>query len=438
MILLFWACTSPDSDPDSVRGSESPADSAVDSPTDSAPDSPGDSSPACTGLELRVDGAALPSGSLLDFGEAPALADLRVVDRELFTPCGERLRFLGHPDAWFTGASFLLEELPPVYLEPGEQATLRLSFAPGEAGAATGQFSLPYDQPGSPALLDLQAEATAPLRFVLAGDGAHILSSPDYGSTADYDAWETEVAHTAALIRGVCAGPGRFVGVGGNAERAWWSSADGLSWESGTELGSPLADCVWFGGQFVATDGALLWSADGRSWSRGAGALSSHVRAMAAGDSGVVAVGDAGLVAHSTTGQDWAWSGNPTSSALAVVTYGAGLFVAGGAGGTTLASTDGESWVVSSTGGGDVRGIIEVGGVFYVGDGQSLFRSEDGVAWDTVNATGVLPRAGLRGVLLGSSGGTLYASYDEGFSWEEGASAAGGLGFGDGVLEQRP
>jgi hypothetical protein len=438
MILLFWACTPAGSPEDSAGGSDSPADTAPDSSADSPSESQDDSSPACTGLELRVAGAALPSGAMLDFGGSPALADLRSVDLELFNPCAERLRFLGHPDAWITGESFVLEELPPVYLEPGEQATLRLSFAPGSVGVATGSFSLPYDQPGSPAVLELHAEATAPLRYVLAGDGAHILRSPDYGSTADYDAWETEEAHTAALIRGICAGPGRFVGVGGNAERAWWSSADGLSWESGTEAGSPLADCAWFGGQFVATDGALLWSADGRSWSRGSGSLSSHVRALAAGDRGVVAVGDAGLVAYSSTGQDWAWSGNPTTAALAVVTFGAGRFVAGGSGGTTLSSTDGQIWVVSSTGGGDVRGIVEVNGVFYLGDGQSLYRSEDGVAWDTVNATGVLPRAGLRGVLLGSSGGTLYASYDEGFSWEEGVSAAGGLGFGDGVLEQRP
>jgi hypothetical protein len=307
----------------------------------------------------------------LDFGESPSLSSALQRQLRLQNPCADRLRFLGHPDTWLSGGAFSLAELPPVYLEPGEEATITLGYAPGAPGLDSGSFSLPHDQPEAPFVLALQATSGPPLRLVLVGDGGHILSSEDYGLTASHDSYDTVQAHTAALIRGVCASPDAWVAVGGNAERAWWASEDGESWDSGTETGSPLADCAWYNGRFIASDGAPLWSADGRSWSRGSGSLPGHLRAMVAGDQGVVGVGDAGTIALTTDGESWLWSGQPQSGSLSRVVYGNGLYVAAGENGLTLASADGQSWVVSSTGGSGVQGLIAVGEAYFLGDGPS-------------------------------------------------------------------
>jgi hypothetical protein len=64
-----------------------------------------------------------------------------------------------------------------------------------------------------------------------------------------------------------------------------------------------------------------------------------------------------------------------------------------------------------------------------------MYRSEDGISWEGVNASVVVPRAAVAGVVVGVSGNTLYRSFDLGFSWEEGVSSSGGLGFLDGAVE---
>lgn len=435
---MIWllACTGA---PDSATPTSPPEDSSL--PLDSADsgtkttDSTEGTTTACSGLEVQVDGQPLPSAGTLDFGASPSLSSAVLRTLSLHNPCADRLRFLGHPDTWLQGSTFSLQDFPPVYLEPDQTAAISLRFSPGDPATESGSFSLPYDQPGAPFLASLQAESSAPLRLVLAGDGGHLLSTSDYGLSSDFDEYTTSTAHTSALIRGICAAEGLYVAVGGNAERAWWSSPDGVQWTSGTDVGSPLADCAWYNGRFIASDGAPLWSTDGRSWTRGTGSLSQHLRAMAAGDQGVVGVGDNGMIARTTDGDSWLWSGQPITASLGKVVYGNGVYVAAGEGGVTVVSDDGENWVSSSTGGQGVAGLIFAGGSFFLGDGRSLYRSEDGVTWDLVNATGVSPMAGTDGILLGVYGLGLYRSLDQGFSWEAGAVSPGGLGFLDGVLE---
>jgi hypothetical protein len=444
-MILLLACThSPESTPiphdspgqtDSTQ--DSPTDTSQDSPTDSAQDSPTDTSPPCTGL-IVSQSAEIPSNSTLDFGSAPSLTSAITQRLNLQNPCQDQLRFLGHPDDWISGDAFALDTLPPVYLEPGESTTLDLSFSPGEPGTQNASFSLPYDQPGSPYQLNLLAQSANPLRLVFVGDGGHLLSSPDYGLTADMDSYSTLSAHTAALIRGVCAGPTGYVAVGGNAERAWWTSPDGQSWESGTDTGSPLADCAWYNGRFIGSDGAPVWSEDGQNWTRGTGSLSAHLRAMTAGDFGVVGVGDDGQIALSLTGEQWDWSGQPTTSSFQRVVFGNGLYVAAGEAGATLVSSDGQNWVASSTGGNSVQGLVFADDAFLLADGSTLYRSEDGISWDQVNATTVSPLVGVEGMLIGVTNNTLYRSEDGGFLWEQGTSSLAGLGFLDGVLEVQP
>jgi hypothetical protein len=393
-------------------------------------------------LHASVDGVDL--AGTLDFGTPPAWTEAVTLPVTLTSSCPRRVRLLGHPDDWVTGDPFSLGDLPAVYVDAGGSTTMDLVFTPGAEGAASGELSLPHDGGDGALTLALSATVGSPLRVLFVGDGAHRLTTADYGATAAYDAWTTTEAHTAALLRGVCAGPGLFVAVGGNAERVTWTSPDGEAWEERVETGSPLGDCVWAGGQYVAFDGAPLVSLDGATWTRGSGSLDHHLRALTAGedpDGGVtfVAVGDDGQIAVTRDGAAWdAEQVLPGGASYSEVAWGGGVFVAAGSDGATAASTDGGvTWVEGSTGGSGAQGLVYANGTFFLGDGASVYSSADGVAWSSVNAASAAPFAAVGSRLLGVDGGTIYTSDDGGFTWEAGVSAAGGLGFLDAAVEVR-
>jgi hypothetical protein len=353
--------------------------------------------------------------------------------------CDVMLRFLGHPDDWAAGEGFALGTLPPVALEPGETAAIDVTWTPGAEGPAEGALALPHDGPGSPLAVRLTGRGTAPLTLVLAGDGAHLLATRDYGQTAAYDAWTTTEAHTRALIRGICAGPGGFLAVGGNAERAWWTSPDGLVWTAHEAPGAPVGGCAWTDAGFVAFDGAPLFSVDGLSWTRGSGSTATHMRAMVSGSAPdgsprAVAAGDRGGIAVTQDGSAWITTTAVGSSDFGHAAFGDGIFVAAGAGGATAASVDGgASWVSGATGGTTAQGLVWTGTGFLLGDGTSVYRSTDGVAWTRVNAARPAPVAVVGAAVFGVVGTRLYVSVDDGFSWSERVASSGGLGFGAGA-----
>lgn len=439
-------CAGPDPARPRPRG---PAADSVAPPGDSAPaadtapphdtapaDDTGAAAPCTTPLALAADGVPLAPGLALDFGAPAAQSAARTVTLSLTNGCPGRVRFLGHPDDWVRGAGFSLTALPPVVVEPGETVSLGLRFAPGAPGAVTGQLQLPHDGPEAPLALELRAAVGPPLVLVLVGDGGHILSTADYGESVAHESWTTLTPHTAELIRGVCWGAGRFVAVGGNAERRTWWSDDGLAWSDRTEAGAPLGDCAFGGGRFVAFDGAPLWSADGLAWSRGAGSTPSHLRAIAAADGLFVAVGDDGLIATTTDGTAWDTLDTVGGAAWARVAVGGGVWVAAGEGGAVARSDDGGvTWLVQTVGAGRRwQGLVYADGAFYLGDGAEVYRSADGAAWARVNAAAAVPLVGLGETLLGLAGASLARSDDGGFTWSTLASAAGGLGFGDAAL----
>ncbi len=419
-----------------------PDTAAADTVSGDTSDSPTDTS--CTsGLTVLVDGA--PVDGVLAFDAAPARSDARTRTLVVRNDCPGTVRFLGHPDAWLTGEGVTLEALPPVALEAGEEATLTLRWTPGEAGAWSGSLTLPHDGPDSPLVVALSATATAPLALVLGGDGAHVLATRDYGDSIAYEHWTTTEAHTRALMRGVCAGPGGFLAVGGNAERAWWTSADGVTWTAHEEAGGFLGGCAWLGDRYVAFDDAPLWSLDGQAWTRGTGSAVTHMRAMVSGARAdgtplAVAVGDGGRIALTEDGTRWTDTLAVTAEGLGKVAFGDGVFVAAGASGRTVASMDaGVTWVQGTTGGGAAAGLVWAGDAFLLGDGTSVYRSHDGVAWTRVNAARAAPLAVVGTQVFGVVDTRLYLSTDGGFSWSERVGGAGGLGFSAGAaVEVRP
>ena len=441
--------TSVDADTGDSVASDTAADTAGDSAldtsgVDSAPDDTAAPDTSCsTGLSVLVDAA--PLAGALTFDAAPARSDARTRTLVVRNDCPGTVRFLGHPDDWLTGEGVTLEALPPVALAGGEEAGLTLRWTPGESGAWSGSLTLPHDGPDSPLVVELAATATAPLALVLAGDGAHVLATRDYGDSVAYEHWTTTEAHTRALMRGVCAGPGGFLAVGGNAERAWWTSADGVTWTVHEEVGGFLGGCAWLGDRFVAFDDAPLWSLDGQAWTRGTGSAVTHMRAIAAGARAdgsrlAVAVGDGGRVSLTEDGTRWTTTAAVTSEGLGFVAFGDGVFVAAGGSGRTVASADGgATWVQGSTGGGTAAGLVWAGDAFFLGDGTSVYRSHDGVGWTRVNAARPAPVAAVGAQVFGVVGTRLYVSTDGGFSWSERVGGAGGLGFSAGAaVELRP
>jgi hypothetical protein len=393
--------------------------------------------PSCSGPVFRVEGVEIPREGTIDLGISPALGGARTVTVEVHNPCDAPIRFFGHPEEWVYGAHFVVDGYPPVVLASGGREAVTVRFDPGFSSDHTGTLVLPHDGPASPFIARLVAESGPPLRLVAVGDGGYRYSSEDYGETVAFEGWTTLTAHTRDLIRGVCWGNGRFVGVGGNAESVSWVSADGVSWTDHEQPGSWLADCAYGSGIFVAVGYTPFWSTDGVSWERGTTFPPQLSRTMAYGDGVFVAGGDLGQVLTTVDGTAWDAVHSAGTDGFRASTFGGGMFVLTGDDGTVAASDDGGlTWLQQNLAGvGSLTGVAYAGGRFYAGDGASVYVSDDGVGWDRVNASTVVPRQGLGSTLFGWGGGALHRSDDGGFSWTRLAGATGGLGVLDLVLE---
>ncbi len=127
--------------------------------------------------------------------------------------------------------------------------------------------------------------------------------------------------HTDTMIRGACAGAGKFLAVGGQGDATFRSSTDGLTWTTLVTLngmmGRPRAswfgDCAFGNGRFVAAggNGARCFSTDAITWQCPGAYQQFHHRAIAYGGGRFVTVGNsyASPATHtsslSTDGSSW-------------------------------------------------------------------------------------------------------------------------------------
>jgi hypothetical protein len=448
-LVLLTACASgpePVDAVDTVQDTVETVDTVVDTvedtdaPDDTVPRETATPEPCALGLQASQDGVPLTA---LELGATAAQGDVLSVTFTLHNPCDTRLRFLGHPDDWLDVEGASLGELPPVFLEPGASAVLRLDLVPGEPGEVSGRFRLPYDLPGSPLELPLTATVGDPLTVVFVGDGRHVVATPDYGASFPVDMWETTVAHGDALQRGVCHGAGRFLSVGGNVDARWWTSADGDTWAAHTDPDLPVfSGCGHGDGWFVVAAGGRPYrSVDGLSWEAGHPVAYDphHLRAMTWSDGVFLAVGDGGRVRGTTDGLTWSLTHLLGADLGAVAGHG-GTFVAVGAGGTVATSTDhGTSWTTSV-----LDASVTWGGVvwaqdrFVIGGGGQVYSSPDGLSWTFVNSGPAIPRVAVGAQVFGTGGGAIHRSTDGGFSWTELHTLGAGLGVGDAVAGAVP
>lgn len=409
-----------DISPDAIA--DAITDAIADAATDATADASPDAEPPC---DVALVAARADAGSLdpLDLGRAAAHGPALTVELALRNACARRLRFLGHPSDWIDGPGFALDRLPPILLDPGASTPLTLRFTPGDPGPAAGRLTLPYDRPGAPLRLDLAADVAGPRTLVFVGDGRHVVTTADYGAGVAHDAFETLEAHGDALQRGVCWGAGRFVAVGGNVDRRWWTSADGIDWAAHRADGGAIADCAFGDGRFVAAGGRPLWSLDGIEWQAGRddGFDPNHLRAMTFGEGLFVAVGDGGRIASTADGTGWDRDivAAVDGAGLRAVAYGDGVFVAVGGGGWLARSADGaETWQTTRVAeAGELAGVVFADGRFVAGDGARVFGSADGLDFAPINAAAAVPRLGFGRMLFGTAGGRLLRSDDGGFSW---------------------
>jgi hypothetical protein len=385
---------------------------------DSAPPAP--DSLCSLGLEAEWIGGAA-DGSM-EMGETPSMGDRLEATLQLSNPCGEELVLLGHPDLWMEGEGFSLAELPPISIGSGETAELSIEFLPGIEGSHTGRLSLPHSGPGSPLQADLSAVVTAPRILVLVGDGRRVATSEDYGESFVLDSFETEELQTDSLQRGLCWGGGRFISVGGQSARHFWSSRDGIDWTPGSEEGDPMVDCAYGDAGFVGLSQSPLFSIAGLQWVEGSPTPWMHdeLSAIAYGDGVYIAAGDNGRIAVTSDGAEWSSDESVASFDLHSIAFGGGLFVAAGEFGGVVASGDaGETWETSVVGSGIIRSLLYAQEMFFAANGSEIYHSGDGLLWELAATTDIKPVAGIGQLLIGLKGAVLYRSLDRGVSWEE-------------------
>ncbi|MEO6996394.1 MAG: immunoglobulin domain-containing protein [Lacunisphaera sp.] len=234
-------------------------------------------------------------------------------------------------------------------------------------------------------------------------------------------------------------GGGQFVGVGNFGEIV--TSPDGATWtarESG--IYDPLNQVAYDGTRFVAVGGATnLTSTDGVVWTKLT--PTATMGAIAAGNNRFVATTTNGFLTC-TDGTNWTQIN--TSSSPGKICFTNGIFVAIDATGHALSSPDGLSWVTTPLPDNITGGLLVAGnGRFLLNVGATTYLSTDGISWRNVTAHVVIsgiqdpvtvPKidGAVAGGTLGFAGGFFYVQQSrytidgnhiyrssDGVAWEE-------------------
>ncbi len=257
---------------------------------------------------------------------------------------------------------------------------------------------------------DLLAVTYGGGQFVAVGVGGTILSSPDGQNWAEAD------SGTDMDLFGVTYGNGLFVAVG---EGVILTSPDGASWTRGSCACAPgyLYAVTYGGGRFVAVGSDYMGapfaavSTDGVNWSPATlpEGLWTEINGVAYGGRSFVAVTSDGRVLTSPDGDSWSPQDTGTGAWLSGVAHGNGVWVAvGGADqggqwqGVALRSSDGVNWTTETLPSPvmDLWGVAFVNGAFLaVGPDGTMLSSTDGQTWSQLDTGGT---ESLMGVAYGS------------------------------------
>ena len=364
---------------------------------------------------------ALEALTELEFGESPSLGNRVHKKLRLANPCEGKVVLMGDPTFWVSGDGFNLDDLPPVLIEAEDEIDVDLVFQPEQQGNYEGTLEIPFDGSSSPLFIELHATVSAPRTLVLVGDGKHTATTSDYGNSI-VEEIATQEPNTNQIQRGICWGNGRFLAVGGTDQRSFWTSYDGYSWQGGFEEGSGLRDCAYGNDTFVAFDSeSPLYSIAGMEWNEGEPTpwMNDTLRAIEFGGGIFIAVGDQGRIARTTSGEGWDLDISLGNFNLHAIAYGNEKFIAVGTYGAVLTSDNlGEGWSEQRVGNTSLQRAMFVNERFLISDGSRIYSSTDGEIWTVVNEQGVKPIAAMGTIIFGLKEQALFASRNNGESFE--------------------
>lgn len=164
---------------------------------------------------------------------------------------------------------------------------------------------------------------------------------------------------------------------------------DDWRWRNPLPTGNPplgrqvLNGVVFADGKFVAVgaSGVVSISLDATNWTQSATATTNRLNGLAYANGQFVAVGDGGAVETSVDGTNWALQSSGTSSVFSTIAYGNGKFVAGGLD-AVMVSSNGVVWIPAAGISGAVSLTAGSNGFLAVGNGQPVYFSPDGLAWN--------------------------------------------------------
>jgi hypothetical protein len=163
----------------------------------------------------------------------------------------------------------------------------------------------------------------------------------------------------------------------------------------------------------------------GTEWRLAESGIESSIRAVAANDTMLVAVGDAGIIYTSIDAHDWTRRRESgPNDALTDITWTGTQFIAVGFNGTLLRSPDGITWTFFGPGTlAHLYGVAATDSLMIVvGEDGFVFTSTDGDIWDPLPSLGQLVVYDVTYAdnlwLACASGGKIFRSLD-GILWEE-------------------
>ncbi|MEY3209631.1 MAG: hypothetical protein RIT28_112 [Pseudomonadota bacterium] len=397
------------------------------------------------------DGALLPSGATITVETAPAGLDSPRWVTLTLTNRADTAQDLSGAAAWLSGEGFTWATLPPDTLSPAESARVSLTVnGLGATEETEWRGALTIPGLGEPFTLNLVAEVPRPLRLVVAIEGGGTLLSDDYGAT-----WAERPPFEGAqdAQRGTLTwGNGRFLRT--FADGGDWSdpgvyatSALGEDWTISVASDEFWpSECAYGLGLFAcARSDALSWSETGGAIVHEQTAWRDMLNGLLFDGERFVGVGRSGRIATSDDGLSWdtevTFEGGDY---LNDVAYADGLWVAVGGNNrqVVLVSDDRfATWTAQELTVGTYYALYSVAhndGVWLIsgngGSAQTLWSSTDGLTWSAV-ATPSWTTYELLGVAGGwffstvnprGVGGELYRSRD-GLSWETVHTRADGL-----------
>jgi hypothetical protein len=206
------------------------------------------------------------------------------------------------------------------------------------------------------------------------------------------DNWHSPTAPLVTeTLKAAAFGSGTFVSVGGNG--AILSSADGKTWSQhsfGTT--NSLNDVTFCNNTFVAVGegGTILTSPNGADWTAPVSGVYQTLDGITCGNNLFVTVGGSNTVLTSTNTQQWTPRDPTTQSQyFEAVAYGNGMFVAVGENGTIITSSNGTDWGKTDSGTTtSLHDIVHGNGLWVaVGSNGVIRKSSNGTDW-TASSSG--------------------------------------------------